>query len=188
MMRQALTESGRLRLRRPTPADAEGVFAIHGDPRTNLFNPAGPDRDRNASEARLASWLAGWEADGIGYEVVEEADTGSVVGFTGVRHADAGEWGERPEPVLNLYYRFAPSVWGRGYAAEAVRCVLRRARERRPNRPVVVITRPDNRPSLALAGRLGFAHFRDIEYGGAPSVEYRRLPAARPTAAGVSGG
>ncbi len=47
-----VTVPGRLRLRRATPHDLEVVYAIHSDPRTNIHNPAGPDR----------RWLvgAGW--------------------------------------------------------------------------------------------------------------------------------
>src|SRR5258708_38518001 len=36
------THTDRLCLRRPTPADAEAVAQIQGDPATNAFNPSGP--------------------------------------------------------------------------------------------------------------------------------------------------
>ena len=108
------------RLRPPSADDLDDVFRIHGDPRTNLHNPAGPDRDLDASGARLAEWLEHWDRHGFGYWVVED-DDGAVIGFSGVRHEI---WQGRP--VLNLYYRFAPEVWGRGLAssvaAHAVRC------------------------------------------------------------------
>jgi RimJ/RimL family protein N-acetyltransferase len=150
------------------------VHRIHGDPATNAHNPAGPDRDLAASAARLDSWLGHWERDGVGYHAVERVEDATVVGFTGVRHADAAEWDEAPEALLNLYYRFAPGSWGRGLATEAVTAALDWADAHRPDRPVVVVTRPGNRPSLGLARKVGFEHWRDISYGGAPSVEYRR--------------
>jgi RimJ/RimL family protein N-acetyltransferase len=165
--------TSQLRLRRPTVGDAAEVFRVHGDPDTNRFNPSGPDADLAASEERLRSWLAHWADDGIGYHVVEDSDSGEVLGFTGVRHTDAEAWGEPPEPLLNLYYRFAPRSWGTGVASKAVGQVLSWAKEHRPERPVVVVTRPDNEPSLRLARRQGFSHYRDISYGRAPSVEYR---------------
>ena len=41
------------RVRSPRPDDLDDVFRIHGDPRTNVHNPAGPDADLGASRARL---------------------------------------------------------------------------------------------------------------------------------------
>jgi RimJ/RimL family protein N-acetyltransferase len=76
--------------------------------------------------------------------------------------------------LLNLYYRYAPEAWGKGYASVAARRVLEWARNHRPERPAVVITRPVNKPSLAVARTLGFVHHRDITFGGAPSVEHRQ--------------
>lgn len=96
-----VTSPGRLRLRRPTPDDLEVVHAIHSDPRTNIHNPAGRDRDRRASQARLTEWLEHWDEHGFGYQVVELTEQPmSVIGFTGapkhlVRRA-------RAEPLLPL--------------------------------------------------------------------------------------
>lgn len=168
-----LTDGGRLRLRRPTMDDLALACELHGDPEANRFNPAGPDADPEVTAERLRSWLAGWDRDGISYHVVEVLSTGEAVGFTGVRYADARDWGQPAEPVLNLYYRFAPVAWGRGYAAECGRTVLDWTRVHRPDRPVVVITTPDNLPSLKVARSLGFDHYRDITHDGVPSVEYR---------------
>jgi ribosomal-protein-alanine N-acetyltransferase len=168
-----VTKSGRLRLRRPTADDLDLVFEIHGDPATNRFNPDGPDPDRDASWAKLEAWIEDWRRDGIGYHVVEEGDSGRPVGFTGVRHADAASWGEAPEPLLNLYYRYAPLAWGKGYAAEAARTMLAWARVHRQDRPLVAVIDPTNEPSLRLAQKLGFRHFRGIRYGGHPAFEYR---------------
>lgn len=166
-----MIQTKRLTLRKPRPTDALDVFVIHGDPRTNQYNPAGPDTSIDVSQGRLDGWLKNWEEDGIGYFVVE--NMGLTVGFAGVRHADAADWGEKAEPVLNLYYRFAPEAQGHGFAGEAVRAVLDYAAEQRPDRPVVVITKPTNMPSIGLAKHLGFEFTRFIEYDG-PSVEYRR--------------
>lgn len=81
-------------MRRPTTGDLEAVFRIHGDPRTNVHNPAGPDPDRTASEARLQEWLEHWDRHEFGYWVVENLSAerhprngpDAVMGFTGVRH------------------------------------------------------------------------------------------------------
>ena len=96
-------------LRRPAPADLAAVLEVHGDPRANAHNPAGPMRDLDEARDLLDTWLADWRERGLGYWAVEED---AVVGFGGVRFM--GE-------VLNLYYRLRPEVWGRGIARHVAR-------------------------------------------------------------------
>ncbi|MHA6799638.1 GNAT family N-acetyltransferase [Bounagaea algeriensis] len=69
--------------RRPIAADLSEVLRVHGDPRTNVHNPAGPD-DEAASRTRLAEWMQHWQRHGFGYEVIGDA-AGAVLGFAGVR-------------------------------------------------------------------------------------------------------
>ena len=146
-----------MRLRRPVPDDLDDVFRIHGDPRTNRHNPAGPDRDLGASRARLGEWLEHWDRHGFGYWVVED-DDGAVVGFSGVRTA---EWQGRP--VLNLYYRFAPEVWGRGVASSVAAHAVRWAAEHHPDRPVLAYTTEDNVGSQRTAAAAGLVRRPDLE-------------------------
>ncbi len=146
------------RVRPPRPDDLDDVFRIHGDPRTNLHNPAGPDRDREASRARLAGWLAHWHEHGFGYGVVE-SDDGAVIGFCGVR---TETWLGRP--VLNLYYRFAPEVWGRGIASTVAAQAIRVAAEHSPDRPVLAYTTEDNTASQRTALAAGLVRRPDLEH------------------------
>ncbi|HEX6339722.1 GNAT family N-acetyltransferase [Umezawaea sp.] len=138
----------RLRLRRVVPGDLASALAIMGDPETNRHNADGtPSPERTAEN--LAAWLRHWVEDGIGYWAVELA--GEVIGFGGLRTHDLD--GER---TLNLFYRFTPAHWGRGYAPEMARTALEWADRARPDLPVVILTDPDNTPSQRVAEKLGF--------------------------------
>ncbi|MEV7023431.1 GNAT family N-acetyltransferase [Kitasatospora sp. NPDC093558] len=149
--RTIVAETGRLLLTRPQDDDVEAVFAVHGDPETNRYNPYGPHRDRSESRAMLDTFLARWTRDGVGYcAVATREEPGVVIGFAGVcLHTLDGE------AVFNLYYRFRPSAWGLGYAAEAARAALAEALPRFPGLPVTALIRADNAPSRRLAERLG---------------------------------
>ncbi|MDH6113880.1 ribosomal-protein-alanine N-acetyltransferase [Kitasatospora sp. MAP12-15] len=150
--RSQVAETDRLILARPDPSDAPAVFAVHGDPATNLHNPHGPHRSLDESEAFLQTMLADWTRDSIGYcAVTRREDPGTVIGFAGIRVSQIE--GKR---VLNLYYRFTPSSWGYGFAGEAARTALGLARSLFPDTPVVALIREDNLPSRRLAERLGF--------------------------------
>jgi [ribosomal protein S5]-alanine N-acetyltransferase len=146
------------RVRRPTEGDLDDVFRIHGDPRTNVHNPAGPDADLAASRRRLAEWLAHWAEHGFGYWAVE-SDAGRVIGFSGVR---TETW--RGRPVLNLYYRFAPEVWGRGIASAVAAHAVAWARAHHPDRPVLAYTTEDNEGSQRTALAAGLVRRRDLEF------------------------
>ncbi|SCG56280.1 GNAT family N-acetyltransferase [Micromonospora humi] len=152
------TVSGRLLLRAPTAADLADVFRIHGDPRTNQFNPAGPHTGVDASGELLDEWLDHWRRHGFGYWAVQSASSGEVLGFAGVRH---GQWIGRP--MLNLYYRFAPPHWGWGYATEAARHAVEWAATHVPGPPVLARTTADNLPSIRTAQAAGLVRRPDLD-------------------------
>lgn len=139
----------RLLLCLPTPDVADAYFAIHGDPATNVHNPAGSMLDPRGAAPILESWQRHWREEGYGYWVVRAPGTGEVLGFGGVRPPLPDE------DFLNLYYRFRPAAWGRGYATELGRAALDLAAKASPGAPVVALIRPRNEPSIRVAQRLG---------------------------------
>ncbi len=100
--------TARLHLRSLTTADAPVVAALQSDPRTNAHRPGGPP-SHEESEQAVHEFVRGWQEDGIGYWVVEL--DAKVVGVAGVRPLQF-----RGRTCWNLYYRFAPEVWGMGLA------------------------------------------------------------------------
>lgn len=146
-----------LHFRPPTSEDLSQVLRVHGDPRTNAYNPAGPD-DEEASRARLAGWIDHWQRYGFGYEVIEEGSSGAVLGMAGVRHE---RWFD--VPVLNLYYRLAPEAWGKGIATAAGQRALETAAHVAPNLPVLARTRPANLPSQRTAAKIGLERRTELE-------------------------
>jgi RimJ/RimL family protein N-acetyltransferase len=150
--------TARLVLRRPHAGDGPAMFRVHGDPETNRYNPHGPHADLPGSEETLRMWLRGWEEDGYGYWAVTLPPGGEIIGFGGVRRF---EWRDRD--VLNLYYRFAPSAWSHGYAAEMARTAVELARTHVSGLPMVARTRPPNVPSIRTAERAGLVRRTDLD-------------------------
>ncbi|HEX3363664.1 GNAT family N-acetyltransferase [Phenylobacterium sp.] len=141
----------RLRLRKPNAADLHAVFAVHGDPQTNTFNPDGPLGDLAGAARLLDRWRADWSERGIGYWAVElAAGPAEVVGFGGLRWKT---WQNRE--VLNLYFRLRPQVWGQGLAVELGRTAVDTAFRQLDVEEIVGATRHDNRPSIATLKRIG---------------------------------
>ncbi|RSN13007.1 N-acetyltransferase [Nonomuraea sp. WAC 01424] len=151
-------------LSRVRPEDLQAVHEIHADPRTNLYNSAGPTVDLEASRAMLDLWLADWDETGIGYWAARLAGQSRVLGIGGIRHAAI-----EGTDALHLYYRFRPDAWGHGYAVELARAALRVGRGLGT---VVAVIGDANAPSRRVAERAGLHRTRTIPYGGVPSDLY----------------
>ncbi|MEZ7129955.1 GNAT family N-acetyltransferase [Nonomuraea sp. AD125B] len=166
-----VVQTARMLLSRVTADDLEAVHELHSDPRTSVYNPAGPSPDLESSRAMLDLWLADWAERGLGYWAARPLTSPDLIGVGGLRHAvvDGAE-------VLNLYYRFHPMSWGHGYAVELVRAALRVGG---PLGTVVAVIRDVNTRSLRVAERAGMRRDRAIPYGGVPSYVYVALPARR---------
>ena len=148
----------RLVLRRLLSADGPAMFAIHGDPATNRYNPRGPHPDLATSEEMLQECIQHWGIHGFGYWAVTLPQSENIIGFGGVEHRI---WHERD--VLNLYYRFTPGAWGRGYATELARTAVTLSRKHLSQWPVVARTRQGNIASIRTAERAGLSRRPDLD-------------------------
>jgi ribosomal-protein-alanine N-acetyltransferase len=148
----------RLVLLRLRLADGAAMFAIHGDPATNLFNPHGPHPDLATSEEMLRECLQHWETYGFGYWAVTFPQSENIIGFGGIEHRT---WRERD--ALNLYYRFTPGVWGHGYATELAQTAVSLARKHLSQWPVIARTRAGNIASIRTAERAGLVRRADLD-------------------------
>jgi RimJ/RimL family protein N-acetyltransferase len=159
-------EDNGLLLRTLLPADAEGVLAVHGDPRVYTLDPHERHPDLAHSRRFITPMIEHWATHGFGYWTVlvprtwwpagdpgpEPRDGDRVhAGLGGIQnHAVAGE------PVLNVYFRLAPSVQGRGIAGRILAECVRVAPHVALGIDLVVRTRPANAAARRVAVRGGF--------------------------------
>ena len=154
-----------MRLRRPVPADAAGVFSVHGDPRSYPLDPGLMHREVGDSAEFIGSIDHHWSRHGFGYWAVlvprdwwpegvpDHEDDGWVhAGLGGIQHHEANG-----EQVLNVYYRFGTAVQGRGIAAYVLEEATALAPQVAPGRDLLVRTRPENGAARRVAERAGFS-------------------------------
>ena len=166
----------RLLLRPPIEADAQRLFEIFGDPRTNVHNPLGPYPDIDTARALLAARIAHWQQYGFGQWAIAVRDApDTVIGFGGVAYRQYLD-----EERLNLGYRFAAESWGQGYATELGAAALRLAFEDLAKPEVFALVRPDNLASTRVLEKLGMQRSGDLDDvpGQARSLVYRIQRAA----------
>jgi RimJ/RimL family protein N-acetyltransferase len=159
--------TARLALRRFRDQDLPTVLELQADPAAHPHEP----RPTGEHEAKVlfAGWQRHWDEHGFGYVAVLEAHSRRFVGIGGVQTKELDG-----EPVLNLYYRFRPMMWGRGYAPEMASAVIEWAEREMPERAVVIITSTGNIPARRVADKLGFQEYRQGYYRGAQASYYRR--------------
>jgi [ribosomal protein S5]-alanine N-acetyltransferase len=100
--------TARLRLRRPTLADADAVFAYASDPEVVAFVGWPRHRERSDTVAFLRAAMREFEEGGMITYVAERLDDGQVIGSTGFVR-DHG---------LQIGYVLAQKWWRQGYATE----------------------------------------------------------------------
>jgi RimJ/RimL family protein N-acetyltransferase len=143
----------RLVLRGFTEADREPFAAMNADPRVMEHFPG--ILDRAASDAFVDRILRRWEDDGVALWAVERIADSRFLGFTGLTpEPPDGPLG----PVVEIGWRFVADAWGRGYATEAARAVLRFGFEALGLDEIQSWTVPANIASRRVMERIGMTH------------------------------
>ncbi len=154
--------TNRLTLRPPARADRELWVGLHRDPALYEHAVFAMPESDDAAARGFTDCLDRWESAGFDYGVVEETSTREGIGVGGLRR----KRDENGEQVLNLYYRLAGAVHGRGLAREAARAWTAHALEWLPDLPVMVRSRAANLASLRTAAAAGLQQVGTLDDGG----------------------
>jgi len=162
--------TSRLILRPPHSDDLASVFAIHSDPATNQYNPAGPMTDISQAASVLGDWLRHWEEKGFGqWAIASRDDPQNIIGFGGLSMRMYLEV-ER----LNLGYRFAVVGWGKGYATELSIAALEFGFKELGVEQIYAVVRPAHLASIRVLEKIGMQRVDPLDDvpGQAPSLVY----------------
>lgn len=136
-----------LLLATPTIDDVASLHYIYSDPRVWTHLPSARHVDISDTEAMVKKWLDGWSRDGLSLWVVKDAASGEVLGSVGCSL--------RRETYWNLGYRLSVDSQGRGIAKRVSQLAAARAREVRPELPVVAYLLEHNVASARVAEKVG---------------------------------
>ena len=184
-----LTE--RLALRRFTTADTQNLLSLDGDPQVMRFltgTAKSPAQIRDETLPELAGCHLRFP--GYGYWAAETRADGKFIGWFGLRPVTPTDdamvnWPDArgQTGVASLGYRLRRSAWGRGYATEGARALVRLAFTGLGAREVVATTMAVNTGSRRVMEKAGLRYARTVhldwpeplagnEHG---DVEYRLL-------------
>ncbi len=170
----------RLELRRFTAADLEPLLAVFAD--AEVMRYVGAERRplrRSQVSALMSRVRADWSEHGFGLLAITERETGRLVGEAGLQYLEEG-------PDIELGYTLGRAAWGRGYATEAARAILRWGFAGLRLHRIVAVADPANAASLRVLEKLGMTELGLRECYGAVMVEHALSLGAWRDAAGPS--
>lgn len=144
-------ETERLRLREISSADADDLFAIHGNPELMRFFGCDPLADV-AAALDLVATFAKWRTDpnpGIRW-AIQPCECDSLIGTCGLF-----KW-NRAWQTCSVGYELSASAHGKGYMREALRKSLSWGFANMDLNRIEAFIHPDNSRSIRLARSLGF--------------------------------
>ena len=150
-------QTERLILRTFTPDDVDLAAALDADPAVMRYINGGRPTPRDEiRDIYLPSWIAHDQAgDRYGFWAAVEKRTGGFLGWFHLRPRD-GDPDDEPE----LGYRLFASAWGRGYATEGSRALIRSAFEELGARRVYATTLVVNVASRRVMEKAGLRFMR----------------------------
>lgn len=120
---------------------------------------------REQTWSRLIRASGMWHHMGFGFLIIEEKESGRVIGEAGF-HEVRRNMSPSIEETLETGWVLLPSAQGRGYATEALKALIEWAERHFPGKEMTCIIGPNNAPSLRVAEKLGFREVARTDYNG----------------------
>lgn len=159
-MSETRIDTGRLILRDWREDDWPEFFRVTNTPAVMRWLGGVLDADGMAKQrARVETCHA---ANGFCFWAAERKSAGALLGFCGLKRADAP--GSTVTGAVEVGWRLREDAWGRGYAKEAAIASLDAAFSRYGAEEVVALTVIDNSPSWGLMERLGMRRREELDY------------------------
>ena len=154
---QVFLETERLVLRRFTPDDVDNLVELDGDPQVMHFITGGRTTPRKEIENDLLPWFLHYYEGGdrYGFWAAIEKSTETFLGWFHFRPANG-----RPSDEPELGYRLRRLAWGRGYATEGSRALIRKGFTELGVRRVVAYTMVVNKASRRVMEKSGLTLVR----------------------------
>lgn len=154
-------ETERLLLRGPGSADVDSWAAFLGDPEFTRYVPTSRvvRAPHERAERQITTYQRRWEEqplNAMGWSATLKSD-GQFIGLCGIESVPDTADGE-------IDYFFGKSYWGRGFATEVARAMIRFGLTNTAWNRIVAYIVPANIASVRVIERLGFVYEKDVNY------------------------
>jgi len=161
-------ETERLRFRTFEPGDLDPLARINADPVTSRYVGDGQPLSCDLTRQWIENSRENVARHGYGTGAVLLRETGELIGWSGIARPEEG--GEE------ILYGFDRDYWGRGLGTELLGGLLRWARDGLGLTELRATVHRDNRASIAMLERAGFALADDCYEGDPQTLLFISLP------------
>lgn len=147
-------ETERLLIREIQETDLEDFFEMDSDPAVHVYIDQSPVKSKEEMAEIIQLIQKQYVENGIGRWAVLDKETGEMLGWCGLKF-----YREPLNGHSNIYehgYRFKQKHWGKGFATESSKTILKWGFENLNIHHIYAITDPNNNNSMHVLGKLGF--------------------------------
>ena len=152
-------QTERLILRGFTAADETPLFNIVNNHNVLRYFPRTDPWSREQVQRWMASQPTHWQEHGFGWFAVEEAATGLLMGWCGLRTLEESE-------EVEVLYLYDEPFWGHGYGTEAARCCVADGLQQYGLLEIIGLTLPGNIGSQRVLEKSGLLFVGQASYFG----------------------
>ena len=163
-------ETERLILRDLLPTDDEGMFLLDSDPDVHKYLGRKPVQNIEQCREVIEIIRQQYETNGIGRWAVIKKETGTFIGWSGLKLMKETINGRNN--FLDLGYRFIKQYWGKGYATETAIASAFYAWDVLKARELCGIAHIDNIASRKVLQSAGLRFIQNFDFNGDPYEWY----------------
>jgi ribosomal-protein-alanine N-acetyltransferase len=163
---KTFAETGRLILRELMPSDDDGMFELDADPAVHKYLGNKPVKTIVESREVIAFIRQQYIDFGIGRWAVIEKLSGDFIGWAGLKFIT--DTVNKHTNYHDLGYRFINRYWGKGYATEAARAIVKYGFEELSLNEIYAITDIENLASKKVLQNSGLKYIEDFDLKGCP--------------------
>lgn len=151
-------ETERLIIKKPCLNNLNEAFILDSDPEVMLF--MGGPRTLQATQEWLDKNIRHYEKHGFGFGFVYEKATNIFIGRAGLLYLAYDD----TQPDIEIGYRLHKACWGRGYATELTKALIKWGFENLTVNKLVGIINPDNQRSRRVLEKAGMHYVGKSKY------------------------
>ncbi len=153
----AITEH--LRIRTWKASDLPPFTAINSNKKVMKYFPKQLDERESADFIDRMDQM--FETHGYCYFAVDELSTGKFIGFIGLSPRKLPFFST---PQVDIGWRLAAAVWGKGYATEGAKAVLAFSKNQIGLKEIISIATTQNVASISVMKKIGMTYQRTFDF------------------------
>ena len=163
----------RLILRPFAEADLDLFSAIVADPEVMRYVGKGTALTAEESKLRFERMLSTFREHGFGMFAVIERKSRRLIGRCGLQYLEGTS-------EIEIGYLFEREAWGKGYATESAKEVLRHGFDDHTMERIVGVSYPENTPSRRVLEKIGLNYIGESHCYGVNCAKYEAFPKVEP--------